>query len=109
MHTLFIIMSSAQLAKRLGVSQQAISKLSKNEVEGNITINSLKRVAAAMGCELQYFLVPRNGSLKKIIHTQALKKAEIYAVELNKTMSLEGQAVNISPKKRLLKIVQVRF
>ena len=43
--------TQAQLARRMGTSQQAISRLESGEYEG-FTLRTLEKVAAAMGAEL---------------------------------------------------------
>ena len=43
-------MTSSQLANRMKVSQSRISELERAEVEGRLTLDSLERAAAALGC-----------------------------------------------------------
>jgi predicted DNA-binding mobile mystery protein A len=43
-------MTTAQLGKRLGVSQPRIVEIEQTEVSGTITLNSLQRTAEALGC-----------------------------------------------------------
>ena len=63
-------MSSRQLAARMGVSQPAVSQLERSEVAGRIQLDSLRRAAAALDCELVYSLVPR-ASLEETLATRA--------------------------------------
>src|ERR1700722_8381925 len=51
-------MTTAQFARRLGVSQPRIIELEKSEVTGGVTLNTLQRAAEALGCRLVYALVP---------------------------------------------------
>jgi predicted DNA-binding mobile mystery protein A len=51
------------LAKRLGVRREEVNRLEKVERESRIVLANLKRAAEALGCELVYVLVPREGSL----------------------------------------------
>ena len=51
-------MTTAQLGKRLGVSQPRIVELEQSEVSGRVTLNTLQRAAEALGCRLVYALVP---------------------------------------------------
>lgn len=46
--------TGAELARRLGITQGAISQLEKSEREGTIRVESLERALAAMGGRLQY-------------------------------------------------------
>ena len=63
-------MSSRQLAARMGLSQPAVSQLERSEVAGRIRLDSLRRAAAALECELVYSLVPRV-SLEETLDTRA--------------------------------------
>src|SRR6266849_5742373 len=51
-------MTSAQFARRLGVSQPRIIELEQSEVSGGVTLNTLQRAAEALGCRFVYALVP---------------------------------------------------
>jgi len=86
-------MSSRQLAKRLGISQQALSRLEKSEIDGVITIKSLRKVLEVMGCVLEYVAIPNKGSLKETLNKQALIKADEIVNSVNHTMKLENQEV----------------
>ena len=63
-------MSSRQLAARMGVSQPAVSQLERSEVAGRIQLDSLRRAAAALDCDLVYSLVPR-ASLEETLDARA--------------------------------------
>ena len=52
-------MNARQLAARVGIRVSTLLGAEKNEVAGTISVNQLRRVAAAMDCELRYLLVPR--------------------------------------------------
>ena len=45
-------MTTAQLARRLGVSQPRIIELEQSEISGGVTLNTLQRAAEALGCRL---------------------------------------------------------
>src|ERR1700737_133371 len=51
-------MTTAQFARRLGVSQPRIVELEQSEASGSVTLNTLRRAAEALGCRLVYVLVP---------------------------------------------------
>ena len=53
-------MTTAQLAKRIGVSQPRAVAIENAETKGSITLDSLERAAHALDCRLVYALVPRN-------------------------------------------------
>ena len=43
-------LSSAQLGKRLGITQPSVTALEQSEAKGTIELATLRRVAAAMDC-----------------------------------------------------------
>src|SRR5450432_3430478 len=51
-------MSTAQLAKRLGIKQPSVVALEQSEARGAIELATLRRVAAALDCTLIYALIP---------------------------------------------------
>jgi predicted DNA-binding mobile mystery protein A len=79
-------MSSRQLAARLGLSQSAVSQLERSEVGGRIRLDSLRRAAAALDCELVYSLVPRT-SLEETLETRARALARHHLASLAATRS----------------------
>ena len=52
-------MTSAYLAKRLGITLSTATRLELSEAEDRITLATLRRAAEALDCELHYALVPR--------------------------------------------------
>jgi transcriptional regulator with XRE-family HTH domain len=50
------------MAERLGVTTHEVFRLEKVEQESRIVLANLRRSANALGCELVYGLVPREGS-----------------------------------------------
>lgn len=81
------------LAKRLGVSQSAVTNLEHAENRGGITITKLSEVAAAMDCFLVYAIVP-NSTLERIVWTQAHRVAAEVLGYTSQTMALEDQSVD---------------
>src|SRR6516225_12018564 len=63
-------MSTAQLAKRLGVKQPSVVDLEQSEAKGSIELATLRRVAEALDCKLVYALVP-NKPLETMIRDRA--------------------------------------
>ena len=86
-------MSSLALAKRLKISDSAVRKLEVAESSDAITLVTLRKMAAALDCELQYALVPRQ-SLEASLREQALRKAQEQVRAVSHSMALEGQAVD---------------
>ena len=51
-------MTTAQLAKRLGVKQPSVVAIEQSEAKGTIELATLRRVAEALDCTLVYAFVP---------------------------------------------------
>ena len=88
-------MTARQLGERLGVDHSGILRLEKREQDGAVTIEMMKRAAAAMNCKLVYAIVPQDHyeSLNSIIDEQALKSAKKLAHTVEHSMRLEKQGV----------------
>jgi len=85
-------MTTAQLAKRLGVQQPRVVELEHGEANGNITVKSLERAAEALGCRLVYILMP-DKPLANTIRQRATLVAERQFASVEQTMTLEAQRV----------------
>lgn len=85
-------MTTAQLAKRVGVSQPGIADLERSEEKGTIQLATLRKVAEAMDCRLVYALVP-NQPLEKTIRGRALALLQRRRLPIEHTMLLENQHV----------------
>jgi predicted DNA-binding mobile mystery protein A len=83
-------MTSAQLAKRLKVTQPAIAMFERSEAQGKIQLATLRRVAEALDCTLVYALVP-NKPLETMVQEQARKVARRRLQSVEHTMLLENQ------------------
>lgn len=86
-------MTTAQLARRIGVSQPRIVELEHSEVSGSITLRSLQRAAEALGCRFVYALVPEN-TLEATIRERAEKLAAPHSGAVEHSMRLEDQGVH---------------
>jgi predicted DNA-binding mobile mystery protein A len=85
-------MTTAQLARRMGVTQPRIVELEKSEVSGSVTLHSLQRAAEIMGCRFVYALVP-DRPLADVVRNRAERIAEKQLAAVHHTMGLEDQAV----------------
>src|SRR5215217_5412304 len=94
-------MTSRQLGQRMGVSQQAVSAMEAGEADGTITLNSLRKVAEHLSCEVRYVLVPRQ-SLESIVRERVRELAERHIHSTATTMRLEDQAVSNAHLQRQL-------
>lgn len=50
-----------EIAGRMGVARSVVFALETREMTNAITLRSLERMAAAMGCKVVYGIVPRDG------------------------------------------------
>src|ERR1700685_2286784 len=85
-------MSTAQLAKRLGIKQPSVAALEQSEAKGTIELATLRRVAEALDCTLVYALVP-NKPLETTIRARAHAFAQKRRGPVEHTMMLEDQKV----------------
>ena len=85
-------MTSAVLAARLEITSSGVRKLEQAEASDAITLATLRRVAEALDCELQYVLVPRR-PLREMRWNQARKLAQQWQQRAGRTMALEAQTV----------------
>jgi predicted DNA-binding mobile mystery protein A len=94
-------MSTGDLARRMGVIQQRVSRLEQDEKRGKVTLESLARAADAMNCELIYMLVPKS-SLESFVQEQARKAAKKLVQSVDATMSLEDQKTSKAAREKLI-------
>jgi len=88
-------MSTRQLGKRLGITQQAAANLERSEQTGSITLRNLERLAAALDSELVYAFIPQR-SLEETLRKQADRVADQVVRRVESTMALEDQATEAS-------------
>jgi predicted DNA-binding mobile mystery protein A len=86
-------MSGSQLGNRINVTRQAVAAFEADERAGSITLAALRKVAAAMNCDLVYALVPKD-SLHATIEGAANAVARAELNRVRHTMSLEAQGTN---------------
>jgi len=83
-------MTQSQLAFRMGVNQRAVNAMESSEIKGRIQMDSLKRAADALNCDLVYGLIPRQ-PLEEMVRFRALVIAKERMTSINQTMRLENQ------------------
>lgn len=88
-------MSTAQLAKRMGVRQPSIVGLEASEERGSIELATLRRVAEALDCTLVYALIP-NRPLGTTVRERAEAFLRRRRQPVEHTMLLEDQRVDDS-------------
>lgn len=87
-------MSGAQVAKRAGVTRNAIYQAERNEVDGAITIKQMQKFAEAMGGRFVYAIVPAKGEVADIVQEQARRKAKAIIMRAGAHMALEKQSLS---------------
>jgi len=98
-------MTTAQLAKRLGVKQPTVVAMQQSEAKGTIELATLRRVAEALDCTLVYALVP-NKPLEATVRERARLFARRRRGAVEHSMLLEDQKVTEKDaEKRLDEIV----
>lgn len=95
-------MTTAQLAKRIGVSQPRAVAIENAETKGSITLDSLERAAHALDCRLVYALVPRN-PLDELVTERAERLAKQRMESTRHSMALEAQGVDAADEQEQLK------
>ncbi len=83
-------MSTQQLAKRVGIDQSRISRLENAEIDGDLKLSSLKKIADGLNMQFVYGFVPKD-SLEDMVREQARKIALKRMGKVNHTMRLEEQ------------------
>lgn len=94
-------MSFRQLGKKLGITSVSASELQRRELEGTVTINSLREAANALGFDLFYMFVPKDKNLsdkplQKMVERQAYEAASNIARRASVTMKLEDQETSLA-------------
>jgi predicted DNA-binding mobile mystery protein A len=79
------------VGKHLRASRQAVQQLEKAEAKDRISLGALRRAAEAMGCELVYALVPKNGSFSELAEQPTRDRATRDVKSVMHTMMLEDQ------------------
>lgn len=86
-------MTLEDLATRLGITRSVLSRLEASEQKQTIQLDSLRRIAEAMNCDLMYALVPRQ-PLQAMIDQQRARAAQELESRTRTHMRLEGQHVS---------------
>jgi predicted DNA-binding mobile mystery protein A len=85
-------MTTAQLARRLGVKQPSVVAIEQSEAKGTIELATLRRVAEALDCTLIFALVPKK-PLEAIVRDRARTFARRRRGPAEHSMLLEDQKV----------------
>lgn len=94
-------MSMNDLAERLNTQKQRIERMERDEVYGKVKVDTLRKVAEAMNCELVYFIVPKS-SLQETIEKQARMTATEIASHVDTAMKLEMQGIPVTSHEQMI-------
>jgi predicted DNA-binding mobile mystery protein A len=86
-------MSAAALAARLGTTAGAVIRLEQSEAADRVRLDTLRRAADALGCDLVYLFVPRR-PLTTVVRERARQIARREVAAVQQTMRLEDQATD---------------
>jgi predicted DNA-binding mobile mystery protein A len=87
-------MTLRTLGKRLGMTAEGAKRMELREADGSLSLQLLRKAADALEMRLVYALIPKDGSLDKLIERRALALATDIVMRTHQTMKLEGQAVS---------------
>ncbi len=87
------------ILKRANIKKSELYRIEKAEVEGTLTLNKLKSVAEAMGCEFHYAVTPKTKlnatRVEEIIEYRARRLANKVLKNADINMQLEEQATSM--------------
>ena len=92
-------LSTRQLGDRLGVSKSRITRIEQDEVNGGVTLKTMRRVADAFECVFVYGFVPRK-TLEDTLRNQARQVAKKRMLRVAHTMALEDQGLSEGEQKK---------
>lgn len=92
-------MSAKQFATRVRVTRQTVENLERSEADGKITLDSLNKLAKALGCRVVYALVPEK-PLDQIQRDRARQIAESLLKPVSHSMKLEAQSIGERQEQR---------
>tara|TARA_B100001109_G_C18863255_1_gene475238 strand:- start:1343 stop:1801 length:459 start_codon:yes stop_codon:yes gene_type:complete len=98
-------MTLQQLADKLSISKQSVREIELREKEGSISLKSLREAANALDMEIVYGLVPKDGSIEKLIDRKASELAKQIVSRTSNNMKLEDQE---NTQQRLKKALEER-
>ncbi len=97
-------MTGEQLAGRLNVNKQRVSRMEQDEKLGGVTLKTLRSAAEALDCEFVYGLVPKD-SLEQTVRNRARAVARRRMARSDQMMRLEDQELSDREKEKALEIL----
>ena len=84
----------------MGVTQPTVAEWERREADDAITLSTLRKTAEALGCDLVYAFVTRDGDLSSMLQRQARELAARQVGRVSHTMALEEQGVGERERER---------
>jgi len=94
-----------ELAKLLSITKAGVAQAERREVNGEVSISTLKKMAEAMECDFVYAFVPKK-ELKTLIHDKAFEKATKTLGIADLHMKLENQKVEGDELERIERLAK---
>lgn len=98
-------MSLRQLGSRLKISPQSVKEIEEREMNGSLTIKSLREAGLALNLKLVYGFIPLDGSIEKMIERRAYELAREIIARTSQSMKLEDQE---NSEERLQKAIEMK-
>lgn len=87
-------MSASQLGKKLAITRQGVVDMEAREIEGSVSIRTLREAARALNMELVYGFIPIDNSINDLIDRRSKELALEIVQRTSVTMQLEGQVIS---------------
>ena len=95
-----LIMTAEQAAVRVNTKRQVWLKAEEGEAKGTVSLNTLRKYAAALNCRVVYAIVPQEESLEVILKKRA-REVAVQVMNLTRhTMALEEQDISDAERER---------
>lgn len=92
-----------KLGDLCGLSTPTIAQAERREMEGNLTVETLRKTAEAMNCEFIYMFAPKS-DMNEFINHHAYMKAQRILTRADLHMTLEDQKVTSKIEERITKL-----
>lgn len=95
----------SELAKLTSLSTSSVAQAEQREMEGQVSLATLNKMAEAMDCELIYSFIPKK-DMKTLIHDRAFEKARKALGIADLHMKLEDQKVEGDENERIERLAK---
>lgn len=96
-------MTLGKLGESCGLALSTVAQAERGEVDGKITVETLRKTAEAMNCEFAYVFIPKS-DLNSFIESKAYEKAKRILTSADLHMTLEDQKVKSDLEPRIQRL-----